>query len=304
MTSALPPLIQALAGASGSSSANVLTYPLDLVTTRLQLDRSKSLDPNPHNLAAGFRLIRSIVRKDGLYTLYTGLSTDTAATFISNWIRRKFTLHAGVILLERGSHNRHNYHPNLLQEVVLGFLAGVASRALSTPLNLVTLKLQQEQEQNEGSKAGPKKIRAVMRDIYQKHGLAGFWKGFGMTALCCLNPSLTMAFFQVLRRLIEVLTRSKRPLSPREAFFVGAISSSISSFLLYPLILAKTRLQATSATSIQEVWQEGSEAGVAGLYQALQMQLLKGFLSQGVTFNVKGRIEQLVVAAYRYRRSS
>ena len=44
--------------------------------------------------------------------------------------------------------------------------------------------------------------------------------------------------------------------------------------------------------------------GLAAVYQGLEMQILKGFFGQGVTFLVKRRIEQLVVDAYvrRYSR--
>ena len=44
--------------------------------------------------------------------------------------------------------------------------------------------------------------------------------------------------------------------------------------------------------------------GLAAVYQGLEMQILKGFFGQGVTFLVKRRIEQLVVDAYvrRYLR--
>jgi hypothetical protein len=79
-----------------------------------------------------------------------------------------------------------------------------------------------------------------------------------------------------------------------------------AAMILYPLMLAKTRLQASSATSMSEVLADaynGSgrsrgelptahgirKPGIPGLYQGLEMQIVKGFLSQGVTFLVKGR---------------
>jgi adenine nucleotide transporter 17 len=41
MTSTLSPLTQAVTGALGSASANALAYPLDVVTTRLQVTKSR-----------------------------------------------------------------------------------------------------------------------------------------------------------------------------------------------------------------------------------------------------------------------
>jgi len=80
--------------------------------------------------------------------------------------------------------------------------------------------------------------------------------------------------------------------------------------ILYPFILAKTRQQVeggdSSGTSLRSVLANAYEGhvppsatssnigrarvpGVTGLYQGLEMKILKGFLSQGVTFLVKGR---------------
>jgi hypothetical protein len=87
-------------------------------------------------------------------------------------------------------------------------------------------------------------------------------------------------------------------------------SSRIAVSILYPLILAKTRLQARKKSpgsakkippSIYSVLVEAYArpvpsksgqklpAGMKGIYQGLEMQIIKGFLSQGVTFLVKGR---------------
>jgi len=181
----------------------------------------------------------------------------------------------------------------------------------------------------------------AIKHIYRQSGLAGFWRGFETTMLLSLNPSITLAFFQLFRRFLA-FTRSsgnrnfiltikdstnkgtsiaEADPSPLEAFFGAAISNSIAVTILYPILLAKTRLQASSTTSLQDVIIDaynGSDtfsairrklqadrnvkAGPRGLYQGLEVQILKGFLSQGVTFLVKGRIEQMIVNAYLRRK--
>lgn len=81
MASTLPPLVQAVSGAIGSAAAGALTYPLEPVTTRLQLesnDRSKS-----KGLAGGVRVLHHIVRKYGIAALYDGLSVDIVAKLLS-----------------------------------------------------------------------------------------------------------------------------------------------------------------------------------------------------------------------------
>jgi len=82
MTSTLPPIVQAFSGAAGSAAANALTYPLDIVVTRLQLDspeRSKE-----RGGVRGAKLILSqILEKHGWRALYDGLWPDTCATLLS-----------------------------------------------------------------------------------------------------------------------------------------------------------------------------------------------------------------------------
>lgn len=88
------------------------------------------------------------------------------------------------------------YKPTIVEELVLGFVAGVASRAVSMPMNIVTLRLQTERGDSEtdsddaasdlseeetatplnnsDSESG---LRSVFASIYREEGLAGFWKG-------------------------------------------------------------------------------------------------------------------------------
>ncbi|TFK45029.1 mitochondrial carrier domain-containing protein [Crucibulum laeve] len=326
MTSTLPPLVQAFSGAIGSIVSNTLTYPLDLVITRLQLDPPND-SKRPGGVQGAIRILRRIVEKHGWGALYDGLWTDSCATFLSNL----FYFYIYSFLRSLSTQRR-------ISEIILGFIAGVASRAISTPLNIITLRLQREAEEDEESgdetSSNSSTITDVVKAIYKEKGLAGFWRGFETTAILSLNPSITLAFFQIFRRALDLTRpspivqnlnlnkqRSTTNPSPQEAFIGGAISNSIAVTLLYPLILAKTRVQASSGSSMTEVLvdayhgkhlsrKHGEEIvenevkdGIAGIYQGLEMKTLKGFIGQGVTFLVKGRIEQMIVAVYLQHRS-
>lgn len=69
----------------------------------------------------------------------------------------------------------------MLEELLLGFLAGVASRAISTPLNIVTLQLQAESDNDEDDgdalEESSSGVGAVVKRIYKERGLVGFWRG-------------------------------------------------------------------------------------------------------------------------------
>ncbi|GLB37830.1 putative mitochondrial carrier [Lyophyllum shimeji] len=357
MTSTLPPLVQAFSGAIGSASANLLTYPLDLVTTRVQLDPPQNVTKQ-RGIPRALEILQQIIRRHGISALYRGLWTDTGATFLSNFLYfyfysflRSLSTRRFVALRPAGKSGGMPPHkPTMLEELLLGFIAGVASRAVSTPLNIITLRLQVEGAtyNHNGDKEGygvetskNGGMVAAVKHIYNDSGLAGFWRGFETTMLLSLNPSITLACFQLFRRFLAFFRSSsgRNPIlaikeaadkgspgaeadpSPIEAFFGAAISNSIAVTILYPILLAKTRLQASSTSSLQDVIIDaynGQDAfsvmrrklqadrnvkpGPRGLYQGLEVQILKGFLSQGVTFLVKGRIEQMIVNAYLRRK--
>ncbi|KAG5351711.1 hypothetical protein C0989_005154 [Termitomyces sp. Mn162] len=336
MTSSLPPLVQAFSGAIGSASANILTYPLDLVTTRVQLDppdKSRTWRKEIHRASY---LLRNITRRDGFSALYGGILTDTGATVLSSFLYFYVYSFLRSLATKRlvpfRSSSRAGispiHKPSMAEELVLGFIAGVLSRAVSTPLSMISLRLRAEEtadkDSYEENEARPPRNSVVgaARSIYKEHGLIGFWRG-----QFAFKPLRLLALFE---RRSRFATKSNpfgqaNP-TPLQAFFGAAISNSISQFyslslvlsglnstnplavcVLYPLILAKTRLQASSATSLQEVINDAyngldtyshkhqemrtSDAivGISGLYRGLWVQLLKGILNQGVTFTVKGR---------------
>lgn len=152
----------------------------------------------------------------------------------------------------------------MIEELILGFIAGVASRVVSTPLNIVTLKLQTEREDVEESvESRSMGMTDIIKSIYKDQGLVGFWRGnyslhfswiqswhccsgFQTSILLSLNPSITLAFFQMYRRLLTLAKSSRfrsvqaatrtlnlappsANLRPWEAFFGGAISNSIGT---------------------------------------------------------------------------
>ena len=84
MTSALPPLAQACSGALGSAAANAISYPLDLVATKLQTTSSRKF----RGARGILLLIGCILDREGLAGLYDGLPADTASTLLSKCVLR------------------------------------------------------------------------------------------------------------------------------------------------------------------------------------------------------------------------
>ncbi|VDC02853.1 unnamed protein product [Peniophora sp. CBMAI 1063] len=346
MTSQLSPLTQAVTGAIGSASANALAYPLDLVTTRLQTTRSRKLQ-GPRGVVA---VLRHVVDKYGAGALYDGLGSDTASTIVSNFLYFYAYTLLRALVLRRASHAaspKSATRPPVLsmaQELVLGYVAGVTSKMIASPLSVVTVRLQTAREDDEelpGSTV--KDIAATVQSIYKDEGWKGFWRGYESTILLSMNPSIAFACLQFIRKLLHFRHRSSavpakilQP-GPLESFLTAAIANTAAVTLLYPLILAKTRLQVarktapsppgpsdttsqfnasrasassptksvrfsvpepTMLTTLTDAY-TGEDGYPGGLYQGLSAQIAKGIISMGVTIMVKERIEQGLVRAVR-----
>lgn len=132
-----------------------------------------------------------------------------------------------------------------------------------------------------------------------------FFLGFSTTIPLSLNPAITMFLFQLYRSIAARSGRSSALGTPSSSssFLGAAFSNSLSTWLLYPLMLAKTRLQvyrkrvreetkepSGSEPSMVTIWGNAiRKDGPKGLYQGIEAQITKGFVSQGVTMMVKQR---------------
>lgn len=328
MTSVLPPLAQAVSGGLGSVVANTGSYPLDVIATRLQTQRTSS-DPKAKKLKP-LDVVKDIIRRQGWSGLYSGFASDSLATLISNFIyfyaysfiRGKLVIRKEEIALKLENlpsptpfpyptKDRLPVRLSIKEELGAGFLAGVISRLASTPLSIITVRLQVEQEKAEDDDSTEEKpgIGSVVKRLYQEEGLFGFWKGFQSTILLCSNPAITLFLYQAFRRTFLRGANKAIP-TGRQAFVGAAVSNAIAITILYPLILIKARLQSARsnrgpATIMAVIDDVIGHKGIPGLYDGLQVQLVKGVLSQGLTMMLKQRIEALIVTLYlMYRQKS
>ena len=95
---------------------------------------------------------------------------------------------------------------SISEELGIGFLAGVASRAISTPLSVITVRLQtrSDGEGDEGTDSASRDssnlacndtgIVGTVKRVYAEEGLQGFWGG---TQLFELSDSCTLTLCRI-----------------------------------------------------------------------------------------------------------
>jgi hypothetical protein len=330
---ALTALGHAASGSVGTAISTVALYPLDLVTTRLKVQRrcpAKDDDEEKRGAAAtagesthydGIAdVFRDIVQNEGgVRALYRGLGTDVAKSVVDSFLFFGFY---NYLRRRHPSSTASSGTPRALQELALGALAGACAKALTTPISNVVARKQTSSSEDDKTKS----LLAMLKDMYDESGILGLWSGYSATLVLTMNPSITFFFDRRLaKRVIPALEEEDVPVA-YIAFFLAAFSKATATAITYPFQAAKTRLQIAARDTKDSSYEklQDSEAapsaivlvklarlwdatifglifriikreGVQALYSGVQGELLKSFFSHGLTMFAKGLVHRLIV---------
>ncbi|CAG8580270.1 3973_t:CDS:2 [Cetraspora pellucida] len=223
----LSPLGNAVAGSLGAVFALSITYPLDIIKTRLQV-QSKSVCVEYYESTTD--AIRKILKAEGILGLYTGLlsgligvaSTNFAYFYWYSFIRTRYQQARSTISLSTA------------EELIVGALAGALAQIFTIPVSVVTTR------QQTSIVTERKSLIGTAKEITSEDGITGLWKGLGPSLVLCVNPAITYGAFE---RFKDIMLKRNFSLTPGLIFWLGALSKTIATVVTYPYIMAKVRLQ-------------------------------------------------------------
>lgn len=328
---ALPALGHALSGAAGTAISHLLIYPLDLVITRLQVQKQFRSATDPEDVE--YKNIRDAVekiyaREGGFQAFYSGVLQDTAKSVADSFL---FFLAYNYIRQRRLSTRESSRVLAVLDEIGVGMLAGAFAKLWTTPVqNIVTRKqtAAMVSARDPTSSASPElSAKDIALQIRHEKGLLGFWSGYSASLVLTLNPAITFLLHKIFLRTLVPHSRRADP-GARLTFLIAAMSKAIASTITYPFSLAKSRAQVSSQSPSEPTGEtsekpnegenpEASKAvkarqrtvfstilriakteGFWALYQGLGAEVLKGFFSHGLTMLMKDRIHGLIISLY------
>jgi hypothetical protein len=330
----LPSLHHALSGSTGTAISTIATYPLDLVNTRLKVQRQLASNANKRTQAYtgildAFEKIYAT--EGGLPAFFAGLRTDVAKSVVDsflfflfyNWFRsRRLAAGAG------GGGTGRRRHLNAVEELAIGAVAGACARFFTTPVgNVVTRRqtahlMSGAREETDGEKG----FWEVLREIRREKGVAGLWAGYSANLVLTLNPSVTFFLQQNLTKRFGRIGGEDEEESGDGAgltFLLAAVSKAFATALTYPFQIARARLQVGTGPEEEEEEEKGlydregrkvgslpketifgtvrrirRDEGTGALYDGLQGELLKAFFSHGVTMVSKDVVHRLLFRLY------
>ncbi|KAF0026434.1 hypothetical protein F2P81_021171 [Scophthalmus maximus] len=213
-----------LAGATGATAV----YPIDLVKTRMQNQRSTGSFVGELMYKNSFDCAKKVLRYEGVFGFYRGLvpqligvAPEKAIKLTMNdFVRDKFTTQDGTIPLPA--------------EILAGGCAGGSQVIFTNPLEIVKIRLQVAGEITTGPRVS---ALNVVRDL----GFFGLYKG----AKACFLRDIPFSaiYFPVYAHIKQKLTDEEGRLGALQLLTAGAIAGIPAASLVTPADVIKTRLQ-------------------------------------------------------------
>lgn len=165
-------------GGLASVTAECFTFPIDTSKTRLQIQgqASEGAGSSLHSRVryrGMSHAITSIAHEEGFRALYFGIKPAIFRQATYGTI--KFGVYYRLKSMIMGSESRDE---SLSLNVCLGVLAGATSAAITTPTDVLKVRMQAQT----GRANHELNLAACFIDVYRNEGVKGLWRGVGPTA--------------------------------------------------------------------------------------------------------------------------
>lgn len=159
------------------------------------------------------------------------------------------------------------------ESMAAGAVAGSLTVLITNPIWVVNTRMTAPKRQDTlplANKAAPAQKPSTIGtffQIMQEEGLGGFFAGVKPALVLVINPILQYTVFEQLKNIVE----KRRPVTPKDAFYLGALGKLVATSVTYPYITVKSRAHVAGKdgpkvgmlTSLKNII---DQEGVAGLY--------------------------------------
>lgn len=291
----LESLSEATSGAIGALVSTTILYPLDTCKTKYQAEVRAHHQQKYRNISD---VLWEAISTRQVVSLYQGLGIKNLQSFISQFIYFYGYSFFKRMYLQKSGNKSIGTRPNL----IVAAAAGACTVIVTQPLDTASSRMQT-------SEFG--KSKGLWKSLSESTWSEAF-DALGISLLLTSNPSIQYTVFDQLkqrllkRRLKRETGKESSPeaLSAFSAFFLGALSKCVATFLTYPAIRCKVMLQAaesdedginqapqrnkkTVSDALCSIWKR---EGPLGFYKGIQAQILKTVLSSALLLMIKEKI--------------
>ncbi|KAF7266609.1 mitochondrial 2-oxoglutarate/malate carrier protein-like [Rhynchophorus ferrugineus] len=229
----IPNSIKFLFGGTAGMLATCFVQPLDLLKNRMQLS-GQGGKAKEHKTS--FHLLKSIVKNEGVFTLYTGLSAGLMrqATYT--------TTRLGIYTWLFESFSKDGVPPNFVTKAALGMASGVCGAFVGTPAEVALIRMTADGRLPLNERRNYKNVFDALFRIYREEGLTTLWRGAvpTMGRAMVVNAAQLASYSQAKQSLVKTGYFE-------EGIFLHFMASMISGLVTtaasMPVDIAKTRIQ-------------------------------------------------------------
>ncbi|XP_048225740.1 mitochondrial succinate-fumarate transporter 1 [Ricinus communis] len=293
---AIPPYMKAVSGSIGGVMEACCLQPIDVIKTRLQLDRSGTYKGIIH---CG----KTVSRTEGVRALWKGL------TPFATHLTLKYALRMGSnALFQSAFKDSETGKISNRGRVLSGFGAGVLEAlAIVTPFEVVKIRLQQQK----GLSPDLLKYKGPVhcaRMIIREEGILGLWAGAAPTVM--RNGTNQAAMFTAKNAFDVVLWKKHegdgKVLLPWQSMISGFLAGTAGPVCTGPFDVVKTRLMAQSREGgnlkykgmIHAIRTIYAEEGLRALWKGLLPRLMRIPPGQAIMWAVADQIIGLYEKRY------
>ncbi|KAL5710138.1 Mitochondrial succinate-fumarate transporter [Ranunculus cassubicifolius] len=283
----IPPYLKAFSGSIGGIVEATCLQPIDVIKTRLQLDRTG-------NYKGIIHCGNTVIKTEGVRALWKGL------TPFATHLTLKYALRMGSnALLQSAFKDNQTGAITNQGRFISGFGAGVLEAlVIVTPFEVVKIRLQQQKGLSHELLKYKGPIHCA-KMIVREEGILGLWAGAAPTVM--RNGTNQAAMFTA-KNAYDVFLWKKnegdgKTLQPWQSMVSGFLAGTAGPICTGPFDVVKTRLMAQSKSDvikykgmIHAIRTIASEEGVLALWKGLLPRLMRIPPGQAIMWAVADQV--------------
>lgn len=278
------PLVSFAAGGIAGGIEATITYPFEFAKTRVQL-RERKGEPTSKN---PFKVVASVVQREGPRALYKGCSTLIAGTVAKDALR---------FLCFESIKNAFSDPQTGTLSPFRSFASGLASGVVVstfavTPTERVkTALIDDARDKGTSRFRGP--WHATTTLVREKGFFGGLYRGYVTTTLKSAGTtSVRLGSYNVMKDLSKVYDI---PQNPSMDFVKGMLAGIITTYATQPVDTVKTRAQSSVGMGTMEALRSVyDDYGIRGFWRGTTMRLGRTILAGGILFTAYEEVSRLL----------
>ncbi|KAH7411241.1 mitochondrial carrier domain-containing protein [Cadophora sp. MPI-SDFR-AT-0126] len=270
----ITPGLSLFAGGVAGGVEAATTYPFEFAKTRSQLGSKTS------GKTSIYRLLKNVVKTEGISGLYTGCSTLVVGTAFKAGVRfLTFDTIKQALADDNGKISGG-------RAILAGSLAGCVESVLAvTPTERLKTALIDDSRSQKRFKGTFHAARVLVAE----RGLGNLYRGLASTTMKqSATSAVRMGSYTIMR---DASKRHKVPQNTLTTFLTGAAAGTITVYATQPFDTVKTRAQSSAgAGTLEAMVSVLKDSGIRGFWAGSTMRLGRLVLSGGIVFSVYDNI--------------